>query len=315
MPSTQFAVQTNALARSFKETRAVDGLNLDVRDGELFGLIGPDGAGKTTTLRLLAGLLTVSAGTAQVLGHDLKREAEAIKPSIGYMAQQFSLYGELSVLENLLFFAEIFEIDPAELDGRVARLLEFAGLTHFSDRRAAHLSGGMQKKLALACTLIHEPKLLLLDEPTTGVDPVSRREFWNILADLHARGSTIIVSTPYMDEADRCSMVGLMNAGKLIRCDTPENLRAQVPGSLLDLHCSDWRKAKQLLSAAPGILELQTYGDRLHLLVDNEKQRKPEIKALLEQSAIQIDSLQSAPTRMEESFISIMRSLDNPAEV
>ncbi len=210
-------IETDRLTRDFKSVRAVNELTLAIASGELFGLVGPDGAGKTTTLRLLAGLLDITEGEATILGFDLKSKAEDIKPHVGYMAQQFSLYGELSVVENLQFFAELFDVTSKDQRERTERLLSFAGLTEFRDRRAANLSGGMQKKLALACTLIHEPEILLLDEPTTGVDPVSRREFWNILTELHLQGTTIIVSTPYMDEADRCSRVGLMYAGQTCR--------------------------------------------------------------------------------------------------
>ena len=235
-------IETKDLIREFKKTRAVDGLNLSIESGELFGLVGPDGAGKTTTLRLLAGLLDVSEGEASVLGFDLKEKSESIKPHIGYMAQQFSLYGELSVMENLQFFAELFDVHPKEMAERTDRLLTFAGLTEFTDRRAANLSGGMQKKLALACTLIHEPEILLLDEPTTGVDPISRREFWNILTELHLQGTTIIVSTPYMDEADRCSRVGLMYAGKLVECDSPKWIREKLEGDVIKIQAEDWQK-------------------------------------------------------------------------
>ncbi len=228
-------IQTTDLTRDFKKTRAVDGLNLSIQPGELFGLVGPDGAGKTTTLRLLAGLLEISAGDAAIQGFDLRRQSERIKPHVGYMAQQFSLYGELTVLENLSFFAAMFDVSSRDLAERTQRLLAFARLTEFSHRRAAHLSGGMQKKLALACTLIHQPEILLLDEPTTGVDPISRREFWDILTDLHIQGVTILVSTPYMDEADRCSRVGLMYAGKLIECDTPLHIRQKLDGDVIEV--------------------------------------------------------------------------------
>ena len=183
---------TKSLTKDFKKTRAVDSLDLTIYPGELFGLIGPDGAGKTTILRLLAGLLDISHGSATVAGYDLESQPEAIKTKIGYMAQQFSLYAALSVVENLTFFSDIYDVDPVEIRERMEQLLTFAGLTEFRKRRAAHLSGGMQKKLALACTLIHQPPILLLDEPTTGVDPVSRREFWNILTELHLQGTTII---------------------------------------------------------------------------------------------------------------------------
>jgi ABC-2 type transport system ATP-binding protein len=186
MTDTHPIILTQSLTRDFKKTRAVDSLDLSIQPGELFGLVGPDGAGKTTTIRLLAGLLDISSGSAKVAGYDLARQTEAIKSKIGYMAQQFSLYSELTVVENLLFFSDLYDVERAELQERMERLLGFAGLTEFKDRRADHLSGGMQKKLALACTLIHQPEILLLDEPTTGVDPISRREFWNILTDLHS---------------------------------------------------------------------------------------------------------------------------------
>ena len=261
-------IETNRLTRDFKSATAVDELTLSIAPGELFGLVGPDGAGKTTTLRLLAGLLDVSDGEATVLDFDLKSQAEAIKPHIGYMAQQFSLYGELSVLENLQFFAELFDVTKQEQAERTQRLLEFADLTEFTDRRAVHLSGGMQKKLALACTLIHQPKILLLDEPTTGVDPVSRREFWNILTELHVEGTTIVVSTPYMDEADRCSRVGLMYAGKLVECDTPQNIRGQLEGDVIEVQSEDWQKALETVAGLEGVSEAQTYGEAVNLLVD-----------------------------------------------
>lgn len=306
----KLAIQADKLVRDFKTTRAVDNLDLQIKRGELFGLIGPDGAGKTTTLRLLAGLLGLSGGSAKVLGYDLAKEAEDIKPHIGYMAQQFSLYGELSVLENLLFFAEIYEVNTKKLQARVERLLAFAGLSQFTDRRAEHLSGGMQKKLALACTLIHEPKLLLLDEPTTGVDPVSRREFWNILADLHLKGATIVVSTPYMDEADRCSRVGLMYEGKLIISDTPQKLRAQVEGELIEITMKDWRGAKKLLAQVDGIMQIQSYGDRLHVFVDSADRRIPQIEKYLKKENFALVNIRQAPTRMEEAFISLMQEME-----
>jgi ABC-2 type transport system ATP-binding protein len=303
-------IETNHLTRNFKSVRAADGLTLAVASGELFGLVGPDGAGKTTTLRLLAGLLDITEGEATILGFDLKSQAEAIKPHVGYMAQQFSLYGELSVLENLQFFAELFDVSAKDQRERTDRLLSFAGLTNFKDRRAAHLSGGMQKKLALACTLIHQPQILLLDEPTTGVDPVSRREFWNILTELHLGGTTIIVSTPYMDEADRCSRVGLMYAGVLVECDTPLNIRNKVEGELIELQAEDWQRALETVAGLSGVHEAQTYGESIHLLVDSGKRRLPEIKRTLKRADIDYRNIRIAPTRMEEAFISLIRKME-----
>lgn len=303
-------IETKDLIRDFKKTRAVDGLTLSIESGELFGLVGPDGAGKTTTLRLLAGLLNINAGEASVLGFDLKEKAESIKPHIGYMAQQFSLYGELSVVENLQFFAELFDVASEDMAERTERLLTFAGLTEFKRRHAVNLSGGMQKKLALACTLIHEPEILLLDEPTTGVDPISRREFWNILTELHLGGTTIIVSTPYMDEADRCSRVGLMYAGKLVECDSPKNIRGKLEGEIIEIQPEDWQKALKTVAGLSGVREAQTYGESIHLLVDSGKRRLPEIERVLKKEKLAYRSIRIAPARMEEAFISLIRRLE-----
>ncbi|MFN2152183.1 MAG: ABC transporter ATP-binding protein [Anaerolineales bacterium] len=303
-------ITTQTLTRDFKTTRAVNALQLDIQPGELFGLVGPDGAGKTTTLRLLAGLLDITEGSARILGLDLGSQSEAIKPHIGYMAQQFSLYAELSVLENLQFFSDLYDIPQKELKERTERLLTFAGLQEFKGRRASQLSGGMQKKLALACTLIHQPEILLLDEPTTGVDPISRREFWNILTELHLQATTIIVSTPYMDEADRCSRVGLMYAGELVICDTPSNIRAMITGDLIQVYPQDWQAAKEMIVEMKGVQEVQTYGEALHILVDSGEKRLPQIEKALKKNKIEYSSARVAPARMEEAFISLISQMD-----
>lgn len=308
--SSSAIIETHELTRDFKTTRAVDALNLSIQPGRLFGLVGPDGAGKTTTLRLLAGLLNLSDGSATVAGFDLASQPEAIKPHIGYMAQQFSMYAELSVLENLKFFAEIFDVKHADLAARTERLLSFAGLTEFKNRRAANLSGGMQKKLALACTLIHHPEILLLDEPTTGVDPISRREFWDILTELYLDGTTIVVSTPYMDEADRCSRVGLMYSGRMVICDTPQRIRDRLKGEVIELQPEDWRKTQENTLDLPGVLEVQTYGESLHLLVDSGEKRLPQIEKALKKKKIAYRSIRLAPARMEEAFISLIRKME-----
>ena len=300
-------IETHNLTRKFKNVTAVDNLNLRIEQGEIFGLVGPDGAGKTTTIRLLCAIMNPTDGSARVAGFDVIKEAEEIKKRIGYMAQRFNLYGDLSVLENLNFFADIFAVSGEERKERIAQLLAFARLTEFQDRRAAQLSGGMQKKLALACTLIHEPEILFLDEPTTGVDPVSRREFWDILSDLHLRGVTLFVSTPYMDEAERCSRVGLMFEGDIIVCDEPEKVKELITGELIELRPKELRRARHVVAGMEGIVEVQTYGDLLHLFVDSVARRMPELEAHLEMEGIEVEGLRQTRPRMEEAFISLIR--------
>ena len=303
----QIIIQTNNLTRKFGDTVAVDGLNLAVHRGEIFGLVGPDGAGKTTTIRLLVAIMDPTEGRATVAGFDTVRQAEEIKKRIGYMAQRFNLYGDLTVMENLNFFADVFEVRGEVRRERIERLLHFARLTEFRHRRAAHLSGGMQKKLALACTLVHKPEILLLDEPTTGVDPVSRREFWDILTELHLEGVTLFLSTPYMDEAERCSRVALMLQGKIIVCDVPAEIREMVAGELLELRPSDLRRAAQVVKGLEGVLEVQTYGDLLHLFVDSIALRQAELQAALAAEQIDVARLRQTRPRMEEAFISLIR--------
>ncbi len=307
MNDDSVTIQTEELTRKFRDLVAVDHLNLAVRRGEIFGLLGPDGAGKTTTIRMLCAIMDPTAGSARVAGFDTVEEPEEIKKRIGYMAQQFSLYGDLTVLENLVFFADIFEVGRVERQERIERLLEFARLTEFKGRRAAHLSGGMQKKLALACTLIHQPDVIFLDEPTTGVDPVSRREFWDILTELHLQGVTLFVSTPYMDEAERCSRVALMFEGHVIVCDTPERIKGLVKGDLLELRPDRLREAGRLMQGLPGVLEVQTYGDLLHVFVDDAELRAPGLQSALAQAGIAVQGLRQTRPRMEEAFISLIR--------
>jgi ABC-2 type transport system ATP-binding protein len=310
------AIEARGLTRAFGrrsrrpgggEVRAVDGLDLEIARGELFGLVGPDGAGKTTTLRLLAAILDPTAGSACVAGFDTVRQAEAVKRRIGYMSQQFSLYGDLSVWENLCFYADVFGVRGRERQARIDRLLDFANLRRFRERRAVHLSGGMQKKLGLACTLIHEPEVLLLDEPTTGVDPVSRREFWDILTQLRLSGTTMVVSTPYMDEAERCSRVGLMYGGRMIECEAPEAIRARVQGELLAVRTGDLAGAGRVLDRLPGVLETQVFGDTLHVFVDDAGRRQPEALHALAGAGVDCQGIRRAQPRMEEAFISIVR--------
>jgi ABC-2 type transport system ATP-binding protein len=307
MRSEECVIRIENLTRRFKDVTAVAGLNLCVRRGEIFGLVGPDGAGKTTTIRMLCAIMDPTEGSAQVAGFDTVGEPEQIKRRIGYMAQRFNLYGDLTVAENLDFFADVFQVRGRERRERRERLLRFAGLTEFQKRRGAHLSGGMQKKLALACTLIHQPDIVFLDEPTTGVDPVSRREFWEILTELHLQGMTIFVSTPYMDEAERCSRVGLMYRGEIIVCDKPGAIKNLVPGDLIELRPSDLRRAEAVMPDISGVLEVQTYGDLLHVFVDNAGEREEEVRAKLQGEGIKVIDWRRSRPRMEEAFISLIR--------
>ncbi len=333
-------IATTNLTRRFGPLIAVDALTVSVQRGEIFGLVGPDGAGKTTTLRMLAAIMDPSDGRATVAGYDTVKQAEAIKRRIGYMAQQFNLYGDLSVQaikrrigymaqqfnlygdlsvqENLDFYADVFGVRGSERKTRTARLLRFARLNDFTRRRAADLSGGMKKKLALACSLIHQPEILFLDEPTTGVDPISRREFWDILAELHVDGVSILVSTPYMDEAERCSRVGLMYQGRLVVCDTPEQIKRLVRGELIELRplpvdpsspvgIGLLRRAEAGVAGLAGVLEVQTYGDLLHVFVDDADKRIPQVEAALAAQDIRALDLRRAPARMEEAFMSLIR--------
>jgi ABC-2 type transport system ATP-binding protein len=303
----EYIIETKNLTRSFKSLTAVDGLNLSVRRGEIIGLVGPDGSGKTTTIRMLCGIMDPTEGSARVAGFDTVSEPEQIKRRIGYMAQRFNLYSDLTVMENLDFFADVFQVRGRERRERKERLLRFAQLTEFRTRRAAHLSGGMQKKLALACTLIHQPEIILLDEPTTGVDPVSRREFWDILTELHLQGITIFVSTPYMDEAERCSRVALMYQGRIIVCDEPERIKGLVAGDLVELRPSNLRLAEEIVAAVDGVLEVQTYGDLLHVFVDDLAVRQASLLNALKAGDVLVIDLRQTRPRMEEAFISLVR--------
>src|SRR3990172_11418332 len=229
------AIRTEGLTRKFHDTVAVDRLTLTVGEGEIFGLVGPDGAGKTTVMRLLTGILDPTAGEAWVMGHSIDREAGKIHEEIGYMSQRFGLYPDLSVMENIAFYADLYGVPRRGRRERVEELLAFSNLTPFQRRLAGNLSGGMKQKLGLACALIHTPKVLFLDEPTNGVDPVSRRDFWRILHQLLEEGVTIFVSTAYLDEADRCNRVGLIHRGKLLACDTPAGLKKLMRGTILEV--------------------------------------------------------------------------------
>jgi ABC-2 type transport system ATP-binding protein len=304
------AIWARGLSKAFGAVRAVDSVDLAVAPGETFGLIGPDGAGKTTLTRLLLGLLARTGGESRVLGHDSMSDSYRIREQVGYIAQRFVLPADLTVMENLRFFARIQGVSAAGQRRRIPELLEFAGLTGFTGRLAGRLSGGMKKKLALACSLIHEPQAVLLDEPTLGVDPVSRREFWNLLGNLRAeKGLTILVCTPYMDEAERCSRVGLIYQGRLVACDTPAAVKAMVPGRVLEFTPTRFVPAHQAVERLEGVLEVQTYGAMLHVFVDDPAVRQPQIEAVLTAQGITWSGMREIEARMEEAFISLIQGI------
>src|SRR4051812_34796724 len=268
---TEAIIKTAELTRRFGELTAVDSLTLEVARGEIFGLVGPDGAGKTTTLRLLCGLMDATSGQAWVAGHDVAREPQAVKDGIGYMAQRFGLYSDLSVDENMDFYADLFGVPPNERAKMIPDLLRMTRMEPFRARRAGLLSGGMKQKLALMCTLLHRPEILFLDEPTNGVDPVSRGDFWAILYQLVKDGITVFVPTAYLDEAERCNHLGLMDRGRMIRYDTPAGLKSHIEESCYEVRSQDSRAAKQALQKAEGVVSVEPAGSALHLFLDLKK--------------------------------------------
>jgi ABC-2 type transport system ATP-binding protein len=297
------AVRCAGLTRRFGDLVAVDGLDLVVRPGEIFALVGPDGAGKTTLLRMVCGALSPTEGAAEVLGVDVVRDPEQVKARLGYMPQRFSLYGDLSVLENLRVYAGLYRVPPAEFRGRAERLLRDYRLSEFAGRLAQHLSGGMKQKLALACTLIHDPELLILDEPTTGVDPVSRRQFWRSLYDLNRNGITIFASTPYMDEAERASRIGLMDHGRLIAAGDPASLKAQMEGAILEIVVETQEDAKRVLREHPVVRSLEVFGDRVHVLVTSVSDATT-LAEVLRATGITASRIRSVPPSLEDVFVS-----------
>ena len=256
------------LHKSFGETHAVDGVSLRVAAGEIYGLVGPDGAGKTTVMRLLCGALTLDDGDVEIGGYDIRRQVERAREQIGYLAQRFSLYEELTVQENLRFFAEVRGLQPAQWAPRSREILAFVGLEPFRDRRAGQLSGGMKQKLGLALALINEPRVLLLDEPTTGVDPVTRQDFWRLILPLLRRGNlAVLVSTPYMDEALRCTRIGFMRGGRIISEGPPADLRRRLDGRILELAGSPDKLLVEMARRDPGVETAERFGNRFHLRV------------------------------------------------
>jgi ABC-2 type transport system ATP-binding protein len=300
-------IETSHLRREFNGVTAVDDVSLSVREGEVFGLVGPDGAGKTTALRMLSGVMRPTSGEIVVAGHDVVADPESIKDIIGYMPQTFGLYGDLSVMENLEFYADLYLVPPELRPDRIRKLLAFGRLEPFVKRLAKNLSGGMRQKLALAAILVPEPRILLLDEPTTGVDPVSRRDFWRILYDLNKDGVTLLVSTPYMDEAERCSRVALMFGGRLVAVDTPDNLRKLMTGELIELHTPDERRARMLLGDLPGVISVEIFGDRVHVVVEDAEAMMRPICDRVTEGGITVTSIERISPGLEDVFVSLLR--------
>ena len=304
MPQAQGApIQVVGLGKSFGPVRAVHDLSFDVNAGEIFGLVGPDGAGKTTTMRMLAGVLPPDSGHAIVSGFDIARDPEGAKNDLSYMPQRFGLYDDLTVSENISFYADLFSVSRADRATRATSLLQAAGLSEFGKRLAGNLSGGMKQKLGLVCALIHQPAVILLDEPTNGVDPVSRRDFWKILYSLVDQGVAILISTSYLDEAERCHRVGLIHQGHMLLLDTPAALKTGFPGAVLAVHTIDPPRAHQALLGAPGVRNVILEGDGVHLFVDNVS-RLAELRARLQSAGVPFHSFESTEPTIEDLFVS-----------
>jgi ABC-2 type transport system ATP-binding protein len=295
------AIELIEVVKRYGRTEALSRLSLDVRPGEMFGLIGPDGAGKTTAIRLICGLLHADAGTIRVLDLDPVSEHRRLTERVGYLSQRFSLYGDLTVDENLSFFAEVHGV--RDYHRRRDQLLEMTQLTAFRARLADRLSGGMKQKLALACTLVHEPDLILLDEPTTGVDPISRREFWKLLSEFLAQGITILMSTPYLDEAERCSRVALLHEGAVLAIDEPGRLRTLIPGTMLEV-IAPGRTSADILRRLPGVVDAQVFGERIHVTLARSGQEvEAQFRALLAETPLAGAAVRSVPPSLEDVFI------------
>jgi ABC-2 type transport system ATP-binding protein len=295
------AISFVKVAKRYGETQALADLTLDVREGEMFGLIGPDGAGKTTAIRLMCGLLHADGGELKVLGLDPVKSHRLITERVGYLSQRFSLYGDLTIDENIAFFAEVHGV--RDFYRRRDQLLEMTQLTPFRARLADRLSGGMKQKLALACTLVHEPSLILLDEPTTGVDPISRREFWKLLSEFLAHGITILMSTPYLDEAERCSRVALLHEGRVLAMDEPARLRTLITGRMLEV-IAPGRAAADILRRLPGVVDAQVFGERVHVTLGNGgDSAETEFRTALASTPLASAPLRAVPPSLEDVFI------------
>jgi len=291
------------LTKSFPGVTAVNDLSFAVSRAEIFGLVGPDGAGKTTTMRMLAGVLSPDSGGATVAGFDIVNDPESAKHRISYMPQRFGLYEELSVAENIRFYADLFGVKRAERERQEAQLLEAAGMSEFRKRLAGKLSGGMKQKLGLVCALIHTPEVILLDEPTNGVDPVSRRDFWRILYTLLDQGVTILTTTSYLDEAERCHRIALLHEGRILFCDTPANLKRNLPGAVLSVVTDDPRTIRDLLAGSEGISSMMIVGDGLHLIVHDAAGMIPKLRSKIQAANVRFETIEQVAPSIEDLFV------------
>lgn len=304
------SVKIENITKKFDQITAIHNLSLNIDKGEIIGLIGPDGAGKTTLLRLMIGLLKPNSGSIHIEGVDSVKNPQLVKDKIGYMPQHFSLYGDLSVSENMKFFADIYGVPKKIFNKRKKELLEFSGLAPFEGRLARNLSGGMQKKLALACNLFHTPEILLLDEPTTGVDPISRRELWNLLFQLNKQEVTLIITTPYMDEAQRCHRVGLMYEGKILSFQSPQSLIQGMKDEIIELVTDD-KQTKKLLGNLPDLKAVYPYGGALHLTFEQGKGGEEKTKEFLEKHSLSARSIKIIPPSFEDVFLNLINKMNS----
>jgi len=300
------AIRTERITKSFDELTAVDALTLSVPEGDLFGLVGPDGAGKTTTMRLLTSIMNPTSGDAWIAGHHTVKEAEAIKEEIGYMSQRFGLYPDLSVIENIDFYADIYSVPRKGRAEKIESLLAFSNLTPFKKRLAGNLSGGMKQKLGLACALIHTPKVLFLDEPTNGVDPVSRRDFWRILYQLLREKVTIFVSTAYLDEAERCNHIGLIHKGKLMALGTPDEVKRLMSGTIIEIRTSEPRKAVAILKEEVPSESVGIFGKHIHLVSVDPEKGMETVRGVLSKSGLDIERIRTIVPSLEDVFVSVL---------
>ncbi len=313
MQPTAIVLRAEGLSKNFGNLTAVQDLSLTVAAGESFALVGPDGAGKTTTIRLLCGIMDPDQGQATVLDYDTVKAAERIKEHIGYMPQRFGLYDDLTVAENLSFYADIYRVPKAARQQRVPELLHFADLARFQDRLAANLSGGMRQKLGLICTLVHRPQMIFLDEPTFGVDPVSRREFWQILYQLLVSGITIFLSTSYMDEAERAHRVGLLHRGRLLLVDTPRGIKENFQGELLEARHGDLQAARRILQNQPLVHQTLLMGDRLMITLSSSQAALAPLAQTLRRAGLAEVTLRPAAPGLEDVFVQVIRRQEEAA--